>query len=87
MRIKERLATFLALPKEIILNLPVVTLTGGNECTIENYKGIVEFVQDKVRIRTGSGMLVIEGRTLWLKRITAEMVTVTGDIKKVELSK
>jgi sporulation protein YqfC len=83
MGIKDRLAGALSLPTEVVLNLPVVIWTGRNEANIENYKGILEYSDTRVRVNTRAGLLVIEGARLHLKQITAENITVTGDINSI----
>ena len=84
MSIKEQITDLLSLPKEIILNLPQITLTGSDEVGIENYKNIIEYTNEKIRINTNSGVLLIVGCNLILKTITAEYITVAGDINKLE---
>ena len=87
MNIKEHMTELLSLPKEIVLNLPQVILTGSGEVSIENYKNIIEYTNSQVRINTNSGILLIAGQNLILKQITAEHVTVTGNIIKLEFKR
>ena len=83
MRVKEKMTGLFSLPKEIALNLPLITTTGRGEINIENYKNLVEFTDTKIRIQTNSGMLSIEGQGLVLKQITTEHVLATGKIKSI----
>jgi len=87
MTIKEHMTELLSLPKEIVLNLPQVILTGSGEVSIENYKNIIEYTDSQIRINTNSGILLIIGQELRLKQITAEHVTVTGNIIKLEFKR
>jgi len=82
--IKEQLSELMSLPKEIILNLPQVILTGSGEVNIENYKNIIEYGDSRIRVNTNSGILLIEGTALGLKQITTELITVTGNIVRLE---
>jgi len=82
--IKEQMADLMSLPKEIILDLPQVILTGSGEVSIENYRNIIEYSDTYTRINTNSGILLITGHGLLLKQITAEHITVTGEIIKLE---
>ena len=84
MRVKEKMTGLLALPKEIALNLPLLTATGREELNIENYKNLIEFTDTKIRIHTTTGMLTIEGQRLILKQITTEHVLVTGKIDGIK---
>ena len=82
--IKEQMAELMSLPKEIILNLPQIILTGSGEVSIENYKSIIEYTDTYTRINTNSGVLLIAGHGLLLKQITAEHITIVGEIVKLE---
>jgi len=83
-KIKESITSFLSLPKEIALDLPLLTATGRNEVTIENYKNLIEFTETKIRIRTRDGAMTIEGQNLKLRQITTENVLVSGLVSKID---
>lgn len=83
-KIKSGITNALELPKEIMLNLPLITLIGKNELTIENYKNLIEYNPEKIRLNTSSGILKIEGKKLFLKEITSETVIITGAIMGIE---
>ena len=82
--IKKKLVNTLELPKEIIFNLPLVTVIGNEEINIENYKGVIEYSTKKIRINTECGVLKINGEKLSFKQITSENIIVTGVIQKLE---
>ena len=84
MQVKEKMTSLLSLPKEIALNLPLITATGRDEVSIENYKNLVEFTDTKIRISTGAGVLAIEGTRLILKQVTTEHVLITGKINALQ---
>ena len=85
--LKGQMTELLSLPKEIILNLPQVILTGSGELNIENYRNIIEYTETSIRVNTNSGILLIAGHSLTLKQITAEYITIIGDILKLEFLK
>ena len=76
----ENVTEALELPKEIMLNLPLISLIGREEVTIENYKGILEYGEEPVRIGTAAGVLRLTGKGLCLKQLSAECMVVTGKI-------
>ena len=82
--IKRTFAEAMELPKESILNLPLLTMLGREELFIENYKGIIEYSDETVRISTGIGVLKIEGRGLFLKSILPESITLMGTFTAVQ---
>ena len=82
--IKKRLIDILELPKEVVLNLPLISITGREEMSIENYKGIIEYTEEKIRINTSAGVLKIEGKAMVLQQITSENIVIKGNIMKFE---
>ncbi len=47
-RIKESMITKLDLPREMILDLPKVTIISNSEFSIENHKGVIYFGEEKL---------------------------------------
>lgn len=82
--IKKTITSMLELPKEIVFNLPLITIIGSEEINIENYKGVIEYNLERIRINTSCGIIRIEGKKLALKQITAENISVSGSISKLE---
>lgn len=82
--IKRTFAEAMELPKEAVLNLPLITILGREELFIENYKGIIEYSEETVRVSTGIGVLKIDGRGLFLKSILAESITLTGTFTAIQ---
>lgn len=83
-KIKEKVADMLELPKEVVLNIPKFIMLGMGNLIIENYKGIVEYDDNRIRINTGSGMVKISGERLFIREITSEDIMVEGEIKSLE---
>jgi len=79
-KLKEKITNTLSLPKEIALNLPVVTATGRREVIIENYKNLIEFADTVIRVRTADSTVTIEGEHLALQHLTTENVMIVGRI-------
>ena len=83
---RERLSNLLELPKEIVMDLPRMVMIGNRQLVIENYKGIMEYEEYRVRVNTASGSVQIEGQGLNIEEITSEDILVTGDIRTIEFS-
>ena len=83
MGFRKHVTETLDLPKEIMLNLPLISLVGQEEVTIENYKGILEYGEEIVRIGTAAGTLQISGKKLCLKQLSAECMVVTGWVEEL----
>ena len=84
MGFRRNMTEALELPKEILLHLPLISFIGQEEVTIENYKGILEYSEETVRIGTAAGVLRLEGQGLCLKQLSAECMGVTGRVEKME---
>ena len=82
--IKEKFADALEISEEIMLNLPKLIFIGNKNLCIENYKGIIEYSNDIIRINTKSSMLKIIGNNLEIKSITDEEIVIFGKIKSLE---
>jgi len=78
--LKEKMTGILSLPREIALDMTMVTLMGRGEVNIENYKSILEFSDVKIRLRTKEGDLEIVGERLKMSQATAENIVITGRI-------
>ncbi len=74
----------LELPKEVVLNLPVIQALGNEDVNIINYKGVVEYNEQYVKISAGSGIIRLEGKRLVLRQVTGDQVSISGRIKKIE---
>ena len=83
MGLRKNVTEALELPKEIMLNLPLISLIGQDEVTIENYKGILEYDEEQVRIGTSAGVLRLQGKGLCLKQLSADCMVVTGRIESL----
>lgn len=80
----KNIADSLDLPKEIVLNFPLVYFVGNEDITIQNHKGLIEYTQDILRINTTLGILRINGKNLYIEKITKEYIQAAGVIKGIE---
>ncbi len=84
MNIKETIADRLDMPKDAVLDVSKLIITGNREIYIENYKGIAEYTTETVRLGTGTGFIRLDGENLMIKTISTDEITLTGKIKSVE---
>lgn len=82
--IKQKISEALDLPKDIVLNLSRITITGNIAVFIENHKGIVEYKNDLIRINTSTGTLSVSGQGLLIKTILQDEICIEGKIKAIE---
>lgn len=84
-KIESSLADFFELPRDIVLDLSRLTLIGNKQIYLENHKGIVEYDDRRIRVRTNSGILVITGQDLVIRNLYAVELYVEGDIESLEI--
>ena len=71
---KLNMSEALELPKDIVMDLPKITVIGNIELSLLNHKGIVEYTQNVIRINTNSGVVKITGEELVIKTILTEEI-------------
>ncbi len=84
MRDYSRVSKFLEIPREVISDIPKITVTGFDEIFIENFKGILEYEDFFVRISTSVGNININGFNLKLNQMTDNDILVTGKIENLD---
>ena len=62
------------LPKDVVLGVPILTLTGHYEVNIENYRGILEYTEQLIRINVRSGQIRITGKSLEINYYKAKQL-------------
>lgn len=77
----ERLADVIDISKNVMLGMPLVTLLGDRELTIENYVGIIEYGDEVIRIKCKAVNVSITGKNMELKTMTEEFLYITGRFK------
>lgn len=77
------LSTSLNIPQDVLAGAPIVTATGINEISIENYKGIIEYNGDIIRILTKVCKISIEGKQLNILYYNDDEMKITGIISGI----
>ena len=81
-----RMADAANLPKDVVLGVTILTLTGHYEVNIENYRGILEYTEQLIRINVRSGQIRITGKSLEINYYTTTDMKITGKVEKIEYS-
>ncbi len=80
----ESLSNQLRLPSDMLAGAPIVTAIGRNEIYIENYKGILEYNNNFIRILTKIGRMNIEGKNLNIVYFTNDEMKIIGMIYSID---
>ncbi len=79
-----KISKFLEIPREVISDVPKITITGFDEILIENFKGILEYEDFFTRISTSIGNININGFNLKLNQMTDDDILVSGKIENID---
>lgn len=71
-------------PTDLQVNQPTVTILGNTFISIENYKFILEYDVNLIKIKTKLNTIKICGENLYLKHITDMEIGIKGIIYSVE---
>lgn len=82
-RVTSNIVGTLELPKDIVYGAVIVTVTGKSDAIIENYKGIIEYTGEKIRLQTKSCQVEIRGTHLIIEYYTNEEMKITGTIREI----
>lgn len=77
----------LEIPKEIATSTPRLIIRGFQELLVENYKGVLEYEENFIRIATYIGIVNINGINLKLNQMKDDTVFIYGQIESVTMEK
>lgn len=80
----KKISKALDIPRDILLSIPKILLTGNEEIYIENYRGIINYSDEEIKINTTKMPIKISGSKMSITEIAPDEITVTGKIKSVE---
>lgn len=61
----------------------LVTVTGNTEMLLENYKGIIEYTSERIRVQTKTCQVEVRGKQLLIAYYTNDEMKITGKICEV----
>ncbi len=82
-RTKETIASKLDLPRDILFELPKITILANNEINIENHKGVVIFEEEEIKINSNVGPISIYGKNFRILFIGGNTITLSGSFKSI----
>ncbi|MDI3310589.1 MAG: sporulation protein YqfC [Thermoanaerobacterium sp.] len=83
--IKEGILNLVDFPKDVLLNLPKITVIGNTQITVENHRGIIEYIPERIRINSTIGMIRITGKNMIINSVMTEILVITGKILSIEI--
>ena len=79
--VREKMGQILDMPLDMIKNYSRMTIIGNESILVENYKGIIEYEDNIIRL---SNNISIFGMKLFIEEITDDEILITGDIKNIK---
>ncbi len=81
---KEKIIDDFKFAKDAVLGVPMVTVMGNCEVLVENFKSIVHYECDCIRLITKQGYISVEGGGLQIMYYNDEEIAIKGRICKIE---
>lgn len=73
----------LELPKDLVYGAVLLTVTGRRELLVENYRGILEYTTECIRLQAKDCRVSIQGKALSIQYYTNEEMKINGIIKSI----
>lgn len=84
--LKKKFSDISGVPGEVVLGAPIVTVTGNYEMSIMNYRGIIEYTNEIVRVQTKSCQIKVSGKCLVMDYYSNDEMKISGKIISIEYS-
>lgn len=82
-QVKSNIVESLELPRDIMYGAVIITAMGRNQVLVENYKGIIEYTREKIRLQTKNCQVTVQGKQLVVEYYTNEEMKITGFIQGI----
>ena len=74
------IADALELPPDVFPNIPKIAVIAGKKAVVHNFRGIIEYDDEKVNLSTACGIFSIAGEGLCIKTLTDDEITLDGKV-------
>lgn len=79
----EDISNKIGIPSNILAGSQMIYAIGRGEICIENYKGIIEYNQNIIKIQAKNYRIIIEGKRLNILYFTDDEMYITGLIETI----
>lgn len=86
-RFSNKINKALEFPREISGTDIKISIIGFDEMLIENYKGILEYEEFYIKVKTSIGNINISGFKLELEQVTEDDICVKGKIESIDIER
>ncbi len=86
-RFSEFIADTMRIPKDVAMDLPRISVCGDKEIYVENHKGLAEYQDTHIRIKSRDGIIHISGSGLRIIVIRHDSFVINGEFEMIEYEK
>lgn len=79
-----KLSGRLKIQEDILARAPVLTCYGKYRLCIENYRCILEYQEEQIRIQTKTGKIAVQGKNLGIAYYRDECMCIVGEIDSIQ---
>ncbi|WP_407307212.1 sporulation protein YqfC [Desulfosporosinus sp. SB140] len=79
-KIQTSVGDILDFPPDVAGEGPKITITGRQEILVENYRSIINFSEEEIRLETAEGEVFFTGKELVLKTILSTELRIEGEL-------
>ena len=81
--IEKAISAALALPPEVVSDIPKITLIGKERMRVENYTALVEYQKENIKLKFTGGVIDILGKNFEIRTIGEANIVISGEIETV----
>lgn len=73
----------LHLPEDVVKNSSIINILGSHAMVIENFKAIMEYKDDYIRVKAKDKIISIHGKKLEIEYYNTEEIKITGKMNSI----
>jgi len=80
----DRIAKILDVPKNIYENFAQIILSGNREAILDGCQGVIEYEENKIKLKIGKQAVTFCGDSLQIKCMTDDTVIIEGKLSQLQ---
>ena len=82
-RVRMEATDNLKLPKDVVLGEVLISFVGRTSVVVENYRGIIEYTEKRIRLQTKTCQMTLCGEGLHIDYYTEDEMKISGEIGEI----